>query len=80
MNKSISAFLARCTLYYYQYFLQLNLELVALFFLFLVLKKKILFVLSLVAALKQQFNELINGTSQRKRDQKSNLSFLKRPD
>ena len=80
MNNSIRAFLARCTLYYYQYFLQLKLELVALFFLFLVLKKKILFVLSLVAALKQQFNELINGTSQRKRDQKSNLSFLKRPD
>ena len=28
------------------------------------------------AALKQQFNELINGKSQTNRDQKSNLLFL----
>ena len=35
-----------------------------------------LFVLSLVPALKQQFNELINGKSQTNRDQKSNLLFL----
>ena len=34
-----------------------------------------LFVLSLVPALKQQFNEFINGKSQTKRDQKSNLSL-----
>ena len=35
-----------------------------------------LFVLSLVPVLKQQFNELINGESQTNRDQKSNLLFL----
>ena len=35
-----------------------------------------LFVLSLVPILKQQFNELINGKSQTNRDQKSNLLFL----
>ena len=34
-----------------------------------------LFVLSLVPALKQQFNEFINGKSQTNRDQKSNLSL-----
>ena len=33
-------------------------------------------VLILVPALKQQFNELINGKSQTNRDQKSNLLFL----
>ena len=38
------------------------------------------FVLSLVPALKQQFNELINGKSQTNRDQKSNLLFLQRHD
>ena len=37
-----------------------------------------LFVLSLVPALKQQFNELINGKSQTNRDQKSDLLFLQR--
>ena len=37
-----------------------------------------LFVLSLVPILKQQFNKLINGTIQRNRDQKSNLLFLQR--
>ena len=37
-----------------------------------------LFVLSLVLTLKQQFNELINGKSQTNRDQKSNLIFLQR--
>ena len=35
-----------------------------------------LFVLSLVPALKQQFNELINGKNQTIRDQKPNLLFL----
>ena len=35
-----------------------------------------LFVLSLVPALKQQFNEFINGKIQTNRDQKSNLLFL----
>ena len=39
-----------------------------------------LLVLSLVIALKQQFNELINGKSQTNRDQKSNLLFLQRHD
>ena len=39
-----------------------------------------LFVLSLVHALKQQFNEFINGKSQTNRDQKSNLLFLQRHD
>ena len=39
-----------------------------------------LFVLSFVPALKQQFNELINGKSQTNRDQKSNLSFLQQHD
>ena len=39
-----------------------------------------LFVLSLVPALKQQFNKLINGKSQTNRDQKSNLLFLQRQD
>ena len=37
-----------------------------------------LFVLSLVPILKQQFNKLINGKIQRNRDQKSNLLFLQR--
>ena len=37
-----------------------------------------LFVLSLVPALKQQFNELINGKSQANRDQKLNLLFWQR--
>ena len=44
------------------------------------LKKKMLFVLSLVLALKQQFNELINGKSETNRDQKLNLLFLQRHD
>ena len=42
----------------------------------LVLKKKMLFVLSLVPILKQQFNALINGKSQTNRDQKLNWLFL----
>ena len=37
-----------------------------------------LFVLSLVPALEQQFNQLINGKSQTNRDRKSNLLFLQR--
>ena len=37
-----------------------------------------LFVSSLVPALKQQLNEFINGKSQTNRDQKSNLLFLQR--
>ena len=41
--------------------------------LLLVLAKKMLFVLSLVPPLKQQFNELINEKSQTNRDQKLNL-------
>ena len=39
-----------------------------------------LFVLRFVPALKQQFNELINGKIQTNRDQKSNLLFLQRHD
>ena len=39
-----------------------------------------LFVLSLVPALEQQFNQLINGKSQTNRDRKSNLLFLQRHD
>ena len=39
-----------------------------------------LFVLSLVPALKEQFNELINGKSQANRDQKSKLLFLQQHD
>ena len=35
-----------------------------------------LFVLSLVPTLKQQFNDLINGKSQTRRGQISNLLFL----
>ena len=35
-----------------------------------------LFALSLVPALKQQFNGVINGKSQTNRDQTSNFSFL----
>ena len=69
MKISINVVLARCTLFYFQYPLQLTLQLVAT-----------LFVLSLVPALKQQFNELINGKSQTNRDQKSNLLFLQRYD
>ena len=41
--------------------------------LLLVLAKKMLFVLSLVPALKQQSNELINEKSQTNRDKKLNL-------
>ena len=37
-----------------------------------------LVVLRFVPALKQQFNELINGKSQTNRDQKLNLLFLQR--
>ena len=40
--------------------------------------KKMLLVLSLVPALRQQFNELINGKSQTNRGQKANLLFLQR--
>ena len=69
MKISINAVLARCTLFYFQYPLQLTLQLVAT-----------LFVLSLVPALKQQFNEIINGKSQTNRDQKLNLLFLQRHD
>ena len=35
-------------------------------------------VLSLLPVLKQQFNELISGTSQTNRDQKLNLLYLQR--
>ena len=38
--------------------------------------KKVLLVLSLVLVLKQQFNKLMNGKSQRNKHQKSNLLFF----
>ena len=78
MKISINAVLARWALFYFQYFLQITLELVAIFFIFAGASEKMLFVLSLVSALKQQFNKLINGKSQTNRDQKLNLLFLQR--
>ena len=45
-------------------------------FIFIGTQKIMLFILSLLRVLKQQFSELINGKSQTNRDQKSNLSFL----
>ena len=64
MKITINAVLARCTLFYFQYFLQLTLELVAIFFIFIGTQKNILFTLSLVPVLKQEFKELINMKSQ----------------
>ena len=46
-----------------------------LFSMFLLVLKKMLFVLSLVLALKRQFNGLIKGKSQTNRYQKSNSLF-----
>ena len=51
-------------------------ELVVIFFAFIGTYKKMLFVLRLVPTLKQQFNDLINGKSQTRRGQISNLLFL----
>ena len=64
MKISINAVLAHCTLGYFQQFLQLTLELVATFFILIGTLKKMLFMLSLAPALKQQFNEIINRRSQ----------------
>ena len=75
MKISINAVLAHLTLFYFQYFLQLTLELVAIFFIFIVTSEKILFVLSLVPELKQQFNELKNGKSQTNRDKNRTYYF-----
>ena len=46
----------------------------------LVRKKKMLLVLRLVPAIKQQFDELINGKSQTNKDQKLYLLFSQRHD
>ena len=50
-----------CTLYIVLFPITVNVGIITYFIYSLVLKKKMLFVLSLVAVLKQQFNELING-------------------
>ena len=81
MKISINAVIAHCRLFYFQYFLQLMLELAAIFFYFISTKKKDVIcvkVLSFVPALKQQ--QLTNGKSQTNRDQKSNLLFLQQQD
>ena len=85
MKISINTVHAHCTLCCFQYFLQLTLELLLILFYFIGTQKKMIHVLSLVLALKQQFVrfsfiELINGRSQTNRDQKSNLLFLQRHD
>ena len=69
-----------CTLYIVLFliFSTINIGLGSYFLCFYWYLKNMLFVLSLVPALKQQFNELINGKSQTNRDQKSNLLFLQR--
>ena len=79
MKISINAVLARCTLYCFQYFLQLTLELVFILFIVNGTQKKMLLALRSVPAHKQQFNkfnslELIN-VSETNRDQNSNLFF-----
>ena len=58
---SINAVLVHSTLCYFQYFLQLTLELMLILLILVGTKKRILLMLSLVPILKQQFNELING-------------------
>ena len=67
-----------CTLYIvlFSIFFTINVGIGSYFLCFYWYLKKMSFVLSLVPALKQQFNELINGKSQTNRDQKSNLFFL----
>ena len=47
MKTSINAVLARCTLFYFQYFLQLTLELLAIFFVLTATEKKMLLVLKI---------------------------------
>ena len=79
MNISINAVLAHCILFYFQYFLQLTLELVSISFIFTGAQKKMIFVLSLVHALKQQLNELINGKSQTNWDQNKSQEFRVKP-
>ena len=69
-----------CMLYIvlFSIFFTINVGIGSYFLCFYWYLKKMSFVLSLVPALKQQFNELINGKSQTNRDQKSNLLFLQR--
>ena len=57
-----------CTLDIVLFSIISTLEMVAIFFVFIGTKKKMLFVLGLVPTPKQQFNELINGKSQTTRD------------
>ena len=69
-----------CMLYIvlFSIFFTINVGIGSYFLCFYWYLKKMSFVLSLVPALKQQFNELINGKSQTNRDQKLNLLFLQR--
>ena len=59
MDIKINAVLAHCTLYCFQYSLQLVLELVFILLTFIGTLKKMMFVLCLILVLKQQFIELI---------------------
>ena len=79
MKISINAVLARCILFYFQYFLHLTLRSAVIFCFYWYLKKDVIGV-KFGTASKQQFNELRNGKIQANRDQKSNLLFLKRRD
>ena len=72
---SINAVLVHSTLCYFQYFLQLTLELVLILLILVGTKKRILLMLSLVPILKQQFNELINEKSQTNRDKNRTYYF-----
>ena len=76
MKISINAVLEHCRLCYFRYFLQLTLELVLIFFIFIGTQKKMLLVLSLVPVLKQWSNILVNEEIQTNRDQKLNLLLL----
>ena len=63
IHKCSSCTCSSCTLYIvlFSIIFTVNVGIITYFIYSLVLKKKMLFVLSLVAVLKQQFNELING-------------------
>ena len=76
MKISINTVLVHGRLCYFRYFLQLTLELMLIFFIFIGTQKKMLLVLSLVPVLKQRPNILVNEESQTNRDQKLNLLLL----
>ena len=80
MQVGVGVVFAQWILFYFQYFLQLTLELVAIFFIFIGKEKKMLLMLSLVPVIKQRFNKLINEKSQINRDQKWKLLFLQQRD